>query len=239
MKITAISDFHGQLPPHSDLPPADVLVIAGDVCPDIPSKEGKYSFPDTGGALQGVWLDTHLRPWLEGCRWWFDHIIAIAGNHDFVFEHKGLVPDLPWTYLEDSGVEIDGVRFWGTPWVPGLPRWAFHGTANTLAVRARAIPENTDVLISHGPPYQILDAVACGWNPATLDTLWEHVGESEIRARIEEIKPQATICGHIHDMHGWNLDLGSPVYNVSLLDDYYMMVYPPTEIKVDDPNDAE
>ena len=28
-------------------------------------------------------------------------------------------------YLEDSGVEIDGVRFWGSPWTPTFMDWAF------------------------------------------------------------------------------------------------------------------
>ena len=64
-------------------------------------------------------------------------------------------------YLEDSGIEIDGVRFWGSPWTPNFMDWAFMLDRDELLYQKwKAIPEHTDVLITHGPPKGIGDLVA-------------------------------------------------------------------------------
>ncbi len=101
MKIVAISDLHGYLP---EIPPCDLLLIAGDLCPTYDHH------PD----WQSRWLANHFGAWLE--RVPAKHIVGIAGNHDFVFEQTPhLVPrDLRWTYLQDSGTEIAGLKLYGT-----------------------------------------------------------------------------------------------------------------------------
>lgn len=229
MKIVAISDTHGYLP--TDLPKGDVLVHAGDICPDFPSKVEKYDLVDKGGYEQANWLDSTFRAWLNHVGPEFKAVIAIAGNHDFVFEHSQLVPDLPWTYLKDSSVTIDGVKFYGTPWVPGLPRWAFYGNDETLSQKRAAIPHDTDVLISHGPPYGYGDK--CG--PGAFSA-GQRVGEEQLAEAIKYVKPVATICGHIHGDHGRHTirvrDLPLPVYNVSMVDEDYAPVFKATEIEV-------
>lgn len=227
MRIVAISDTHGYLP--TNLPKGDVLVHAGDVCPDFPGKAEKYDLVDKGGYEQANWLDTTFRAWLNHVGPEFKHVVAIAGNHDFVFEKSQLVPDLPWIYLKDSSVEIDGVKFFGTPWVPGLKRWAFYADYDTLTSKRNGIPPDTDVLISHGPPFGYGDK--CG--PGAFSA-GERVGEDQLVDAIKRIKPLATICGHIHGDHGLHTmrvkDLPLPIYNASMVDEAYAPVFEPTVI---------
>ena len=104
MRVAAVADLHGWLPA---VPPCDLLLLAGDLCP--------VTNHDTG--YQADWLDGPFRAWLEALP--AGAIVAIAGNHDLVFEQApDLVPDLPWTYLEDSAARVGGLTLWGSPWTP-------------------------------------------------------------------------------------------------------------------------
>ena len=211
-KIVAISDMHGQLP--DDLPACDVLVIGGDICPDF--LRGYAN----GATRQAYWLDTAFREWLWAQE--AEAIVGIAGNHDFVLENWGLVPGgLPWTYLQDSGIAVCGKKFWGTPWVPNLPSWAFYGSPGALQARSDLVPADVDVLITHGPPYGTLDYVH-----------GQHVGEEAILRAIRDQRPGKVVCGHIHSAHG-QADLHySEVFNVSILDEAYEVAYSYTEINL-------
>ena len=142
-KIVCTSDLHGTLP--DDLPDGDILIIGGDICPVW----------DHNRQYQAAWLRTEFYPWLAS----FDHNekILIAGNHDFIIQESvkikkelsGFVH-----YLEDESVTLDGIKFYGTPWVPVLARWAFYATDAELEAKAKEIPDDTQVLISHGPPFK-------------------------------------------------------------------------------------
>lgn len=212
MRIIAVSDLHGQFPP---LPEGDILVIGGDVCPDYQIL-GDFR---QGAHQQGRWLDTTFRAWLESLN--FKAIIGICGNHDFVFERPSLVPDLPWTYLQDSEVEVEGKKFWGTPWVPRLRSWAFYGNERALQLRAEMIPENIDVLISHGPPYGALDRVG-----------EQLVGDTNLNEIIKRVKPEVLFCGHIHEGYGHETIGSTEAYNVSVVDEFYDLVHPATVVDI-------
>lgn len=132
--VAAISDLHGRLPRDSGgyvrVPPCDVLVIAGDICPDFhgagsarPTRPGSKTFQhvyDKGEAAQTNWLNDEFREWLEDARAFAGEVVAIAGNHDFVFERKLEPHNLPWTYLWDSEATVEGLRFYGVPLVPKI-----------------------------------------------------------------------------------------------------------------------
>lgn len=216
MKITCISDLHGNLP--DNIPECDVLVIAGDVCPDyLQTLYGNSVKVNKGEQKQSLWLSEHFEPWLKCQR--AKHIVGIAGNHDFVFEKKFLVPELSWIYLEDSEVTIDGVKFYGTPWVPNLPFWAFYGTERVLELRTKAIPDDVNVLISHGPPYGYGDIAGAKYG----DREGLHVGDVPLLERIKEIKPPLVVCGHIHEGRGnYVIDTTTTLlHNVSYVDVTY------------------
>ena len=68
--------------------------------------------------------------------------------------------------MQDDGVTLyfdgpngdfpeDNVRIYGSPWQPEFYNWAFNLPRNGEEMKARwdAIPDNTDILITHGPAY--------------------------------------------------------------------------------------
>ena len=91
----------------------------------------------------------------------YAHKLCIAGNHDMLFEdHPSVARSLitNCTYLQDSSVTIDGVKFYGAPWQPEFFSWAFNVPRGPeIAAKWYQIPDDTNVLITHGPPYGILD----------------------------------------------------------------------------------
>jgi Icc-related predicted phosphoesterase len=206
MKFVAISDQHGILP---EIPECDVLLIGGDVTP-VYNHDLNF---------QWQWLDTNFRNWLSMVP--ARHTIGIAGNHDFVFQaHRTSELFLPWHYLQDSGVEIEDVKFYGTPWVPVLKNWAFYGTDEKLKEVYGKVPDDTDVLITHGPPRGVGDFSVMGN---------VHAGCIQLKDELPRINPKIHIFGHIHEGHGDYSANGIITANVSLLDDDYKNVYKPTE----------
>lgn len=200
MRIAAIADLHGHLP---ETPPCDVLVIAGDLVPFEMVRDP---------AAQAAWLDGLFRAWLDARP--SGHVVGIAGNHDFVFQDEpGIVPDLPWTYLQDSGCTIDGVRFWGSPWTPWFFDWAFNAPQEDgeafLEERFAPAPDDTDVLIVHGPPAGYGDRTAGAGG---------RVGSTAQLACIDRIAPAACLFGHIHEDRGrWRRGT-TELANVSAVD---------------------
>ena len=100
------------------------------------------------------------------------------------------------TYLCDSGCEIDGVKFWGSPFTPWFHDWAFNRT-HDIGRHWDLVPDSTDVLVTHGPPYGICDLLAhpdAGQDP--------HVGCPLLLKTIERVRPRAHVFGHIHEARG-------------------------------------
>ena len=91
--------------------------------------------------------------------------------------------------------EIDGVKFWGSPWQPAFYDWAFNvPRGRQLAEMWALIPDDTDVLITHTPPYGILDQVENG----------ELVGCEDLREALLRVKPKLHVFGHIHGKGPFN-----------------------------------
>ena len=182
MRIVAISDVHGRYE-RLALPEGDVLVHAGDI---------------TGvGSLESL---------AQAARWLgqqpFNHRVSIAGNHDWCFERsyerdsaRRIMREHGVTYLEDEAVTLDGVKFYGSPWQPEFYNWAFNLPRGGKALKARwaAIPDDTNVLVTHGPPKGIGDLV-----PRSELTGCEH-----LLARVTQLEHlKAHIFGHIHCGYG-------------------------------------
>lgn len=129
----------------------------------------------------------------------FQNKIFIAGNHDFFFESGGdKVQNLLRNfknnviYLQDTGIQINGINFWGSPVTPRFHNWAFNRDED-IESHWKRIPENTDVLITHGPPYGILDTSLRGGS----------VGCPRLRETIMKIPNLKISCfGHIHEARG-------------------------------------
>jgi Icc-related predicted phosphoesterase len=227
LKITFISDTHGkhnQL--NKDLPGGDILIHAGD-------------FMNSG------YHQTEATQFLE----WFDKIdnytdkIFIAGNHDRLFEN-----DPEWVkfildeyktieYLQDeSWVDYydgpngehteDNIRIYGSPWQPEFYNWAFNLPRNGDEMKAHwdAIPDNTDILITHGPPYGHLDI------PGGSSL---RVGCEMLRYRVDQIKPKIHVFGHIHGSAGYYFNGYTHFINAAVLNERYMYTNLPLTIEWD------
>jgi len=190
LTICAISDTHRR---HEQLalPPADVLVHSGDF-----SGRGQLSALDD------------FNDWLG--RQPHRHKIFIAGNHDFCFELKPERARERVTnalYLQDAGVEIEGFYIWGSPWQPWFLDWAFN-LKRGLPLREKwdLIPTKTDILLTHGPPMNILDRCLDG----------RRVGCEELVGAIQRVRPALHVFGHIHEAAGAEEHDGTLYVNASV-----------------------
>jgi len=207
MKICCIADTH-QLHHLLDIPECDVLVCAGD-----------YD-------LSVEWDMDRLNYWFGTLKDKVGKIVFIAGNHDFALQKSNsILIEHVFTnaiYLEDSSVTIDGVKFYGTPWCPMFHSWAFMETHDFLKENREKIPEDTDVLISHCPPFGIMDHV----KRANGDS-GQSQGCASLRNRIKLIKPKLSVFGHIHEGRGQYTDYTTDYVNASIMDEMYSPVNSP------------
>ena len=208
MKIIAISDTHGKHR-NLDLPQGDMLIHAGDV-----SSRG----------LEDEVLD--FLDWYESLD--FKYKIFIAGNHDFYFEkekNEAIEKVIPSNviYLNDSGVTIEGIKIWGSPIQPWFFDWAFNRKrGEEIAQHWKLIPEDTNILVTHGPTFGLLDKTFRG----------ESVGCEELLKSIKKVKPQFHIAGHIHEAYGQIEKDGTHFINASVLDLRYQLVNKPFEFEL-------
>lgn len=149
----------------------------------------------------------------------FKSKIMIAGNHDFLFENEPekaeeILNEIGSgiTYLNDSGVELEGLKFWGSPVTPWFHNWAFNRVEDKIVEHWNLIPDDISILITHGPPYLTLDATRAGLRVGCP-------GLSEKIKNLTELKVHA--FGHIHEAHGIVEKDGVIYVNASILDFYY------------------
>lgn len=167
MQILHISDTHGKHRLLKDLPSADVLVHTGDFC-------------DAGTMAEAedfiYWLSEQP----------YRHKIFIAGNHDDILyqaEIEGLPDEVH--YLCNSSVTIDGIKFYG------IPMFLQDDLDGLYPEMFRHIPNDTDVLLTHQPPFGILDFT---------DDI--HFGDPFLLTRVQQVKPKLHLFGHIHKANG-------------------------------------
>jgi len=189
MKLHIISDTHtrhGEL----DLPGGEVLIHAGDFM------SSGYNVGELHNFLK----------WFEDQD--YKHKIFIAGNHDRIFEDdpflaKEIVDMYAFNinYLQDEELVIDGIKFYGSPWTPEFCGWAFALPKDPRSAEERfaKIPNDTDVIISHGPAYGMLDQIV---HPVSPNASKEHLGCKQLRDAINRVNPKVHICGHIHSSQG-------------------------------------
>ncbi len=238
MIVTFISDTHGK---HNqitqDLKGGDLLIHSGDI-----SSMG-YHY--------------ELTAFYE----WFDSIpnyttkVFIAGNHDWGFldahryilykeakmpqRTQELIDSYPNIhYLQDQALQVAienelTINLYGSPWQPAFNNWAFNSPRNGDQLKEiwDNIPNNTDILITHGPAYGYLDQVL-GRS--------ENLGCELLAERIKTLKPKIHVCGHIHSGHGYTYDKDTHFINASVLNESYNYANRPLTINWNpETNDVE
>lgn len=228
MKVTAISDIHGNL---IDIEPCDVLLICGDVSP----------------------LDIQ-RDYIQMTKWFFnefyewimklpcDRVILTPGNHDFWFE-KFLTQ--PTFYISDKltilidgetniyyGVDNRRYKIYATPQCKTFGKWAYMPGDNLLNDYYNKIPEDVDILMCH-------DAPLIGYVSNIMEQKSEiypngiPAGNIYLLDAILEKKPKYVLCGHIHSGdHELTEIEGIKCANVSILDESYSIAYQPLKINL-------
>ena len=189
MRVVCISDTHGR---HRmvNIPDGDLLIHAGDV-----SNGSEHEVED-------------FLEWFAA--WGHPQKVFLAGNMDYALAHKKpqVLKDIPtdMPYLENESLEMDGLKVWGSPYVPNfvgvfnLPR------GKALREEWAQIPDDVDILITHGPPYGILDKTSRGME----------VGCEELRKRVDALSPRLHVFGHVHESYGRVESRGTLFLNVSL-----------------------
>ena len=212
LSVCCISDPHG-LHRRIDMPIwADIIICAGDI-----TMTGEISV---------------IEDFLE----WFDslpytHKVFIAGNHDLTFQSRweqveDLLKQYPnIIYLQDSGCKLLGLKIWGSPYTPWFGNWAFMEPDWMLRPRWDMIPNDTDILITHGPAKYILDKTLRG----------KDAGSEELRSRIARLsKLKLHVFGHIHEDHGYlKYSKEDTIYvNASVVDLSYKIANKPVLVHI-------
>lgn len=185
------------------MPGGDILICSGDIC-SRGSLDEAMDFINWFGAQK------------------YTHKILVPGNHDWVFEHNPSLMEAECRthgviLLVDSGITIDGVKFWGSPVQPRFFDWAFNRDRGVdIQKHWDLIPVDTDVLITHGPPAGILDYVPGRYGGS--------VGCQDLARTIVKTNIKLHIFGHIHYSRGHS-KVGNCLYvNASSVSEQYQAV---------------
>jgi len=205
MKITFISDTHG-FHEQLSLADSDLIVHAGDI-----SKMGEAA---------------EIQKFID----WFSDLphpykVFIGGNHDFLLEKeaslfRSMLND-KIIYLEDNEVIIEGIKIWGSPITPYFFNWAFNRQrGENIRKYWDAIPSDTDIIVTHGPPKGIGDKTSQGIDAGCADLL----------TAIERVKPRYHVFGHIHEAYGVTKKEATTFVNASCVNLKYQVVNAPITI---------
>jgi Icc-related predicted phosphoesterase len=192
MLIVASADSHTDHRKLQMPEKADVFIFAGDMSFFDRKKQDYVDFNDWVGELP------------------YKYKLVIPGNHDRRFQEKPEeIPELTSNYIfmHEKEIIINGLKFYGSGNSPWFGGWGYNcHRGKEIAEKWKMIPDDTDILITHGPPYQILDCSEQG----------ENVGCEELAKRVFEIKPKLHLFGHVHGCRGQCKKIGETLfYNVA------------------------
>lgn len=196
IRFVCLSDTHNRTK-YIAVPDGDVLLHSGD-------------FTGAGSDKEVVSFNTFLGKLPHPYK------VVIAGNHDLSFDlenYQSLCRNFGnlyginaaetkakltnCIYLEDSGVSVLGYYIYGSPWTPTFFDWAFNlDRGENIKKKWDMIPANTEILLTHGPPHNILDKCHDGFSAGCEDLL----------QKIQEISPLVHLFGHIHEGYGSHFD---------------------------------
>jgi Icc-related predicted phosphoesterase len=190
LRIVCIADTEGK---HEDVevPDGDILIHAGDFTA-WGTKEELKKF--------NTWLGTLPHK----------HKVLIAGNHDLLMQSAPSLREkiTNATYLKEESITIEGLKIYGSPYTPKFGIGAFGlKTANMRKTVWKRVPDDTDILVTHGPPKGIRDTTTKG----------QSVGDADLFERVAEVRPKLHVFGHIHEAYGTEERDGTTFINAACL----------------------
>ena len=235
MTIAVISDLHGNLPIYPSkywegIEECELLLICGDILPlSIQSNMPRSR----------DWLIDDFKPWAASLP--VEQVYFVAGNHDFWFEKNDIEARKIFslndkvTYMKNEYLDYYAsiqdsktYRIFGTPYCHMFGNWAFMRGEETLAYKFSEMPDDVDILISHDAPYGTSDICLEGWS-----AIKGHIGCPELRDAIIKKQPKYCFHGHLHSSNHEEELLGeTKVFNTSVLNEEYELVYKPLIIKI-------
>lgn len=245
MRICCISDTHGKLPDLSGYE-YDLVVHAGDVCAHHPHPR-VYAKSIEDWEFQQEWMKKKFVPWVDKLK---SPIVMIAGNHDYVFQQYGFLDTIESVnalhpkirYLKDSCCEVNGIKFFGSPWSKFFFDWAFNlpedpeRSDEVEKALYSLIPNDVDIVLTHGPMYNVLDLVeeTIVYNTPEGEKVYEkktYTGSRILKDKLFQLDKIKLHCtGHIHSGYGQVSGLGKAGFtsiNAAILDERYKLVKPP------------
>lgn len=226
MKICAFSDMHGNL--DFKIEPCDIVLIGGDIVPlKIQMSSDKSE----------EWFITEFIPWCNNLP--CEKVVFIAGNHDWWWMRHpdrvrlALQGQDKITYLDCEIFEYQGKVIFGTPLCKPFGRWAFMESYEEQDKRYSRYVDvigKIDIILSHDAPYGVSDVLLqkdCWWADGG------HIGNESLKKLIEKAQPMMNLHGHLHSTNHKKEMLGdTEVYNISLLNEDYDMVYEPQYFEI-------
>ncbi|MEM6604460.1 MAG: metallophosphoesterase [Pseudomonadota bacterium] len=209
MQLTIIADTHGDHEALGSMS-GEVLIHCGDV------------------------LNLFNEPWndlvLERIDAWFgrqefDLILCIGGNHDVELQRLSASGHKPFEnahYLEGEEYTFEGVKFFGAPWVPHLQGHAFFVEDDSLAEKWEHIPGDVDVLITHTPPYGIMDTSSAGLV----------LGCPHLSRKLAQLNPGVHCFGHVHKGSGVEKRDNTTFINAALVNRDYKICRRPFIVEI-------
>lgn len=208
MRIVCISDTHNHDLTKLDLPAGDILLHAGD-------------WTGNGNVIEV----SRFNEYCKKIKYKYTYgIYTCGGNHDFLAEENtGLCKSILTNchLLINESIEIEGIKFYFSPYSPFFYNWAFNLAEDGSQAQSMwaKIPDNTNILITHGPPRTILD---------TLITTYEHVGCPKLTNRVLDLQElKLHIFGHIHYSYGYEQHGSKHFINASICNEQYNPVNKP------------
>lgn len=218
-RIAAISDLHGQFPiiPELHDQEIDVLLVAGDIAGGSHITNAQYK--SMGEFVKWV---HNIKP--KKC-------FIIPGNHDYwdfkeIFKYRQNTDLI--SCIIDCAEEFQGLNVYGSPWSIPFLNWNWMNREDRLEIYYDNIPNNTDILITHGPALGMCDMPL---EPIHGQYKYEHMGSMALLKAIWCRTIPRVISGHIHSAAHSDIKL-APNHPticscVSLLDEEYKIKFPP------------
>ncbi|CAF1156670.1 unnamed protein product [Rotaria sordida] len=233
-RIVCISDTHSRY--GFTLPAGDILVHAGDFSMSGEQSEIEnfitclksltqyrlkvFIAGNHDITLQPAFYEKNWERWHRGRKQNWELIGRLVRDSSLAANY-GII------YLEDQQFidNVTGLKFYGSPYQPEFHNWAFNLPINSIEIKEAwsRIPNDVDVLLTHGPPTNILDENSAGI----------HVGCAQMLARIMSVRPRLHVFGHIHESYG-RLENGSTIFvNASTCNLSYQPVQAPIVIDLE------